>query len=120
MLFKEEQYVRHSRVGKISLASLLLLLLSLIIIDFFNRSANNGLMIIIELTATLFPFLLIWNSKLSTRIDDNNIKYKYSPYNWKLREVKWSQVSSVQIRKYSPLKEFGGFGYRKKLFKKSI
>ena len=53
-----------------------------------------------------------------TPVDNEKIKNRFTPYNWKIREIKWSQVTSYQIRKYSPLKEFGGFGYRKKLFAK--
>ncbi|MDC3336347.1 hypothetical protein OAW23_00610 [Flavobacteriales bacterium] len=120
MLFKEEQYFRNSKVGKICLIVLVFLFLGVIIFDFLNQSSINGSLVIAEITTTLIPFLLIWTSKLTTRLDDEKIKYRFTPYNWRIHEIKWSQVTSYQIRKYSPLKEFGGFGYRKKLFAKTV
>ncbi len=118
MLFKEEQYFRNSKAGKFSLALIILLFFSLLLFDFLKQSSINGLVIIIELATALLTFLILWTSKLSTRLDKEKIKYRFIPYNWKIHEIKWSQVTSYQIRKYSPLKEFGGFGYRKKLFAK--
>jgi hypothetical protein len=50
--------------------------------------------------------------KLETRIDSTGISARLFPFHWTYRTFHWSALASVQVRKYQPIREFGGWGYR--------
>jgi hypothetical protein len=49
---------------------------------------------------------------LETRIDREGIHYRYMPFIPFWRKRLWSEIESVNIRKYSPILEYGGWGVR--------
>lgn len=65
------------------------------------------------------PFLILalisaalFTTKLKTRIDEKGIHYGFKPFQKKLRTASWEHIEKVYIRKYKPLIEFGGWGYK--------
>ncbi|WP_432410220.1 hypothetical protein [Rasiella sp. SM2506] len=65
------------------------------------------------------PFLILalvsvvlFTTKLKTRIDEKGIHYGFAPFQKKLRTASWQQIEKVYIRKYKPLREYGGWGYK--------
>lgn len=60
--------------------------------------------------------LLFWFMRLETRIDSKGIHYKYFPFHQKFKTIEWSQLREAYVRSYSPLMEFGGWGYRLSIF----
>lgn len=54
-------------------------------------------------------FLLV---KLTTVIDEKGISVKFFPFHSKNVLYKWKDIDFVEIKNYSPLKEFGGWGIR--------
>ena len=65
------------------------------------------------------PFIILglisaalFTTKLKTRIDEKGIHYGFWPFQKKLRTASWHKVERVYIRKYKPLIEFGGWGYK--------
>jgi len=65
----------------------------------------------------LFAFLgglifLFFKMRLITRIDKSGIAYRFTPFYNKEKMINWSEVSRVEVTRYNPLKEYGGWGIR--------
>lgn len=60
--------------------------------------------------------LLIFFFKLSTRIDEIGIHYQFFPVHFSLKTIPWSELKVVKVRKYLPISEFGGWGFRSGFF----
>ena len=75
-----------------------------------NTDSLNTLIFagIIVIFVTLFVFL----STLETRIDEIGIAYKFFPFHSKARIIPWAGLEECSVRKYSPILEYGGWGYR--------
>lgn len=50
--------------------------------------------------------------RLTTVIDHQNIKYKFSPFHINWQVINWSDVDRFDIRTYKPFREYGGWGMR--------
>lgn len=55
-------------------------------------------------------FLFIIN--LKTIINQDGLYLKFFPFHRKTIFYPWKGISKIQVRKYSPFKEFGGWGFR--------
>lgn len=49
---------------------------------------------------------------LHTRIDHEGIIYRFFPVHRKARLIKWDDIAEVEVRKYKPILEYGGWGFR--------
>ena len=77
---------------------------------FANPENNTGLLlslIVVLPIVALFIFM-----KLETQITGQGIYVKLFPVHLKFLHLPWSEMSEVYVRKYSPLSEFGGWGWR--------
>jgi hypothetical protein len=72
--------------------------------------SNTGLFIIF-VSLTLFV-LFFMNMGLQTRIDDQGVHFKFVPFSRRFTTYLWSDIAHCEIREYSPIKEFGGWGIR--------
>ncbi|MFY9243261.1 MAG: hypothetical protein WAO74_09560 [Polaribacter sp.] len=61
---------------------------------------------IILVTAIIFIF------KLTTRIDEKGIHYKFFPFHWSFKIITWSEISMAFVRNYDPIGEYGGWGFK--------
>jgi hypothetical protein len=52
---------------------------------------------------------------LTTIVDKDGIYVKLFPFHFKYKFFSWDNISSIYIRKYNPLIEFGGWGIRHRL-----
>lgn len=69
---------------------------------------------------TLIVFVsLLFLVKLETKIDEIGIHYGFWPFYRNLKIISWSKIEKCNVRKYSPLVEYGGWGYRMGLFSKN-
>jgi hypothetical protein len=66
-----------------------------------------SLIIPILMIPTLFYFLM-----LKTRIEKNGIYVRFIPFHLKEIFIAWDQLDSCQVRTYSPLGEYGGWGIK--------
>ena len=55
---------------------------------------------------------LMGSLKLYTRIDSEGIHYRMTPFHFKEKAIYWGEVDQIHVRKYSPIKEYGGWGIR--------
>lgn len=67
---------------------------------------------VLFIVAILFVFGLIFLCKLTTRIDEQGIHYKFFPVHWKYRLIKWNEINKVYVRTYDALSEYGGWGLK--------
>lgn len=61
---------------------------------------------------TFCTYLLIFSMKLETRIDETGIAYQFFPFHLKPKLISWKGLTKSYVRKYSPIKEYGGWGFR--------
>ena len=69
----------------------------------------------LPLLIILFPVILMimFNlTKLETTIRSEGIYYRFKPFRRKPRFHKWSEIEKVYVRKYNPIKEYGGWGVK--------
>lgn len=80
-----------------------------------NQSITKMGIILFGVFSYLFSFLLVvffLRIKLETIIDQNGLKYKFWPFINKFKEIPFSNIKDINVVTYSPIKEFGGWGYR--------
>jgi len=76
-----------------------------------SNPASDAILILMWLlaVATLVFFLLL---ELRTRIDREGIHIRMFPLHLKERSWSFDQLRSIEARRYSPLREYGGWGIR--------
>lgn len=75
-----------------------------------NPVSNNGLLLIAFLTVAFSLFF--GNIKLTTIVKEDGIYVQFFPLQLSLKKYAFSELAHIYIRKYSGLKEYGGWGYR--------
>ena len=71
---------------------------------------NTGRIITI---ATIIPvLLLLYFAKLITNIDEIGIHYQFPPFWLSKKTIRWNEMEKCHVRTYSPIMEYGGWGYR--------
>lgn len=50
--------------------------------------------------------------QLRTRIDRQGIHYGFYPFKNPLKLIPWREIESCEVIQYSPLRDYGGWGYR--------
>lgn len=50
--------------------------------------------------------------RLELMVSPKGVGYRYAPFINRRRILKWEDIKSAEVKKYSPLKEFGGWGLR--------
>ncbi len=56
--------------------------------------------------------LLFYSIKLKTLIDEKGIHYRFIPFHFSQKTILWSDMKICHVRQYSPIQEYGGWGYR--------
>lgn len=67
---------------------------------------------IIVILVILMGTGLIHIFKLDTTIDEKGIRFRFFPIQQKFKIISWNELEKSFVRKYNPLKEYGGWGYR--------
>jgi len=74
------------------------------------------LSIIINLTMWIV-FMLFFLARFTTRITDDGIYIKFPPFQIKMKHISIENIQKYEVRRYSPLREYGGFGVKDSLRK---
>ena len=77
-----------------------------------DKSFTSNLDLIVSLIIIASIVLFIISVKLKTRIDNEGIKYQFFPLHSKLNTINWNEINKVYIRKYNPISEYGGWGFK--------
>jgi hypothetical protein len=127
LLYREEQSFRQSFVPWIMLISCLMVLggFSVAFYQQFylgkpygdNPESDQSLIwsSIFSFIVMAAVFIFILNRTLVTEIWSDGIRYKFPPVVRKMKHIPLSQIASVEVSKYRPIAEFGGWGWRRRL-----
>ncbi len=78
---------------------------------FGTNPASDSWLIIITFIVILITIGTAF-LKLDTYIDKTGIFVRFLPFQQKYKMFSWSEIESYEVRKYNPIVEFGGWGYR--------
>lgn len=78
---------------------------------FGDKPAPDLVLILVGLFFLLFLFFLA-SIKLTTRITDTGIYYRFSPFHFKETQIEWHELKDAYMRQYNSLHEYGGWGIR--------
>jgi hypothetical protein len=56
--------------------------------------------------------LFFWQMKLVTRIAEEGIYVRFTPFHFKEKFYAWDSLTACYVRTYSPLIEYGGWGIK--------
>lgn len=63
--------------------------------------------------SVVLVFLLILSIKLSTKINEQGVFYRFYPNQCKENFIPWNRIQQCHVTKYNSLIKFGGYGYRR-------
>jgi len=105
MRFEELQRFRHSRLWLLLVIALIPLLSSVAV-------STRPFIGFISIGVILLAITLLYFAKLEVEVEDN-ISVRFFPVHFfSPREISVDDVESFEAEEYSPLKEFGGWGWR--------
>lgn len=113
-VFVEEQRFKNWVLLSLMITPLVGILVPIIMskeVPTFN-SAEFWSLTLVSFSVVLV-FLLILSIKLSTKINEQGIFYRFFPNQCKERFIPWVDIDQCYVTKYNSLRKFGGFGYRK-------
>jgi len=83
-----------------------------------DNPGSDSSLVVIFLSLLVFMVLLgifFFKSRLEVTIDAEGIHYRFPLFIRKWRTLKKESIAQYEVRKYSPLLEYGGYGWRTKL-----
>ncbi len=98
----------------------LIIIVSLIIIigsvimafpDMKQDTTLSGIILTISISIGILLIVIGFFIKLETKIDDQGIHHKFWPINLRTKLISWYDIKECYVRHYSPIKEYGGWGY---------
>ncbi|MRI00386.1 hypothetical protein GH721_07520 [Kriegella sp. EG-1] len=78
----------------------------------FEESVKNSVGLIIGIFTIVPVILLFVSMRLITAIDEVGIHYQFIPFQFSKKTIRWSEIIECYIRKYKPISEYGGWGFR--------
>ena len=68
---------------------------------------------------TIIPVLILFSiMKLKTSINETGVHYRFVPFQFSSKTIRWYEMEKCYVRTYSAIKEYGGWGYRTTFSKK--
>jgi hypothetical protein len=116
ILFEEKQKFTQKWLWLILLGVNSLFFYAFLSQVFFDRPfgndpvSNTGLGII--LAANLFLTLIFMSFRLDTKVQEDGIYVRFFPIHLNFRHFSWEEIKSAKLRKYSAIREYGGWGIR--------
>jgi hypothetical protein len=77
-----------------------------------NSSFSNEIIVLIFIAVFSAVFWLFLKMKLQVKVTDEGIVYRFFPIILKEKLIKQNLIESYEIRKYKPILEYGGYGFR--------
>jgi len=127
LIYKEEQSFRQSFIPWIMLPVWLVMFI-IFGVGFYqqfylgkpfgdNPMSNSGMIWSSVLTLGLISavFLFIISGYLVTEIWTDGIRYKFPPLIRKMKFISLREIANIEVGKYRPVTEFGGWGWRKRI-----
>lgn len=124
MIFRESQRFRQWWLWLILLPSTLVTLVpmgyglySQLVLKkpFGNHPTGDTALIITTALVTALMLFLLWLFyilELQTCITEEGIRYRFFPFRWKYKMIKRSEITDLEVIKYNPIGDYGGWGIR--------
>ena len=113
IIFREVQYFRQSKFWLLMiLSSLLPFLLFLISIFYFPHSQQTLIFGFVMLLVTFFPPIFFLAASLTVEVRHDGLYIRFFPFHATFFKISPNEIKNWQIRIYSALKEYGGYGVR--------
>jgi hypothetical protein len=116
ILFSEQQSFRQTWIWLVTAPINLLFLFALVSQVGYGKTFGDKPMsdqeLVFATALSFLPTLLIMLLKLETVIRRDGIHYRFMPFQWKFRTIAWESAEKIYVRKYNPLREYGGWGLR--------
>jgi len=118
--FSETQVLRGSRQGWVILGGAVLVIITGIAIPLIQQASNPTkamtmgelwLMMGAVLAVSAFLVSMFLTSRLIIEIGSSGISYRYPPFVGS-KQIAWDEIQYAWVRKYNPMREYGGWGYR--------
>lgn len=112
-IFKEEQNYRGTWLMYLILMveAPILILVTTVVLNSESDKKETILGLTLFLVLFVLVFVFLMNLKLSTRIDEKGITFRYFPFSpWKT--ISKSQVISAEVITFNPLSDYGGWGVK--------
>ncbi|MFT6935053.1 MAG: hypothetical protein ACJAUQ_001446 [Maribacter sp.] len=77
-----------------------------------NVAADDTKGQVIFIVIISFAVCILYIFKLETIIDKRGICYRFFPFHRNPKQLSWNDLKNCYTRKYRPIKEYGGWGYR--------
>lgn len=80
-------------------------------IPFGNKPASDRVLVLICLFPLLFVYLFS-TLRLETKINSEGVFYRFKPFHFKEKIIRWEEIEKIYTRQYNPIKEYGGWGIK--------
>jgi uncharacterized membrane protein YobD (UPF0266 family) len=118
LLFKEEQQFRNTWMFYLIIGISLVLLAGVLVSLLNEDSITDGLVALAITIVVLGGVIGIFiSSKLTITLDDKYIYYRFPPFVLKEQKLGNEDIQELFVRKYNPILEYGGWGYRVTFFR---
>ena len=112
-IFKEEQsYLGTWVMYAIILTELPIVILLIVLYVTSDDQQDMAIALAVVIGTLVLLLLFISNLKLETRIDSNSLSFRYRPFIRKWRQFSKEEIKSIEVIKYSPLIDYGGWGFK--------
>lgn len=83
--------------------------------QFGDKPMSDGALFLGFILVIGFAVFLSWffySIRLETKIDETSIRYKFWPFIRDYKVIPIQSIHSIEVEKYRPIMEYGGWGYR--------
>jgi hypothetical protein len=84
-------------------------------VPYGDELTTNRALLILLMFIIILLILTLWlfaRMKLIVRVNDRGLSYRYPPFIAKERLIAKEDIEKHELRKYSPIREYGGWGIR--------
>ncbi len=110
MIFTEKQ--TYTRGWMLILLLFLISLVALPWIVYFQGIETDIVGAVIGSSIGFLLSVFFVTLSLHSRIDATGVHYQYKPVHRKERTIAWSEIQTVEVKTYRPLRDYGGWGLR--------
>ncbi len=87
-------------------------ILALSVVPVLNEAKNNPLALAISVIPMLLIMALFFLMNLKTVINQKGVHIQFYPFIRKPKVFLWKDIQKIELKKYQPLVEYGGYGIR--------
>ncbi len=106
----ENSFIESQKVKQAWIIVLMITVTIFSIINYVQMPASFSS--IAPLVIIFIANLILIALKLNTKINKQGIYFQLFPFQFKYNEISWNDVLTIEVRKYKPIREYGGWGYR--------